>query len=61
MKQQEFHIFYAILGHSTKYQTLYSVRNKRMLPTFLLQHTLYILTAYVSEVTAGISRAPELL
>jgi len=58
MKQQEFHSLYAILGHSTKYQTLYSVSNKHMLPTFLLQHTLYILTAYVSEVTNGIARAP---
>lgn len=61
MKQEEFHILYAVLGHSTKYQTLYSVSNKHMLPTFLLQHTLHNLTAYVSEVTTGISRAPELL
>jgi len=58
MKQQEFHILYAVLGHSIKYQNLYSVSNKHMFPT-LLQHTLHILTAYVSEVTTVISRAAE--
>lgn len=57
MKQQEF----AILEHYTQYHILYYACNKHILHTFLLQHTLYILSAHAFEVTTGISCALELL